>query len=162
LRNHLNRELQRGQGLLKLMAQDDAEGRPPLGLFNRLLTTRHEGRDTIDIKRNGLRTITDAARIYALGRGVMQINTHERLQALGRLGIFDRDFIDSLRLAFEELQDLLLTHQLWMTERGQVPDPRIRIERLSSHDRERLRVSLRTARRMQDRLQQQFGVGGVL
>lgn len=162
LRNHLNRELQRGQGLLKLMAQDDAEGRPPLGLFNRLLTTRHEGEDTIDIKRNGLRTITDAARIYALGRGLMQINTHERLQALGRLGVFDRDFIDSLRLAFEELQDLLLTHQLWMSERGQQPDPRIRIARLSSHDRERLRVSLRTARRVQDRLQQQFGIWGGL
>lgn len=160
LRNHVNREMQRGKGLLKLMAEDDAEGRPPLGLFNRLLTRTHEGEETIDIKRNGLRIITDAARIYALARGINPVSTHERLTALSRLGVIDRDFVESLRLAFEELQDLLLSHQLDQVERGRTPDPLLRIDRLTSHDRERLRVSLRAARRMQDRLQGHFGVGG--
>ncbi len=160
LRDHVNREMQRGRGLLKQMAHDDAEGRPPLGLFNRLLTTTHEGVETIDIKRNGLRIIADAARIYALARGLNQVSTHERLLALGRLGIFDRDFVDSLRLAFEELQDLLLEHQLQQAARGQTPDTHLPVNNLLSHDRERLRVALRAARRVQDRLQQQFGVWG--
>lgn len=160
LRDHVSRAMQQGTGLLKMMVHDDAEGRPPLGLFNRLLTTSHEGRETIDVKRHGLRIITDAVRIYALARGLRQVSTHERLEVLGRLGVFDRDFVESLRLAFEELQDLLLEHQLEQVERGLTPDPHLPVAQLSSHDRERLRVSLRTARRVQDSLQTHFGIWG--
>ena len=47
------------------MAEDDAEGKPALGIFNQLVTTRDEKGEHIDIKRNGLRIIADAARIFA-------------------------------------------------------------------------------------------------
>ena len=158
LRGHLNRELRRGPGLLKMMVRDDAAGRPALGLFNRLATTTHDGAEAIDIKRNGLRIIVDAARVFALQRGVTRSGTRDRLDALGRLGAFDPDFIDSVRIAFEELQDLLLAHQLDQVERGEAPDKYLRLERLSGPDRERLRVSLRAAKRFQERLQDAFGV----
>lgn len=158
LREHLNNEMKRATGLLKLMARDDAEGRPPLGLFNRLLTTRHEGEDTIDVKRNGLRIIVDGIRIHALEHGITRTGTRDRLHSLGRLGVFDPDFVESLRMAFEELLDLLLEHQLHQTEKGRKPDPLVRVNRLTEHDRERLRVALRTAKRMQDHLQGMYGL----
>lgn len=158
LRAHLNRELRRAPGLLKMMARDDAAGRPALGLFNRLVTTTHAGAEAIDIKRNGLRIIVDAARIFALRHGVSRSGTTERLGALARQGVFDADFIDGVRIAFEELEDLLLSHQLAQAARGETPDKYLRPARLSANDRERLRVSLRAAKRLQERLQEQFGV----
>ncbi len=160
LRAHLGREIRRRRGLLKMMVRDDAEGRPAVGLFNRLVTTTHDGQEAIDIKRNGLRIIVDAARIFALQHGVSRIGTSDRLEALARLGVFDRDFIDGVRMAFDELQDLLLSHQLEQISRDEAPDKFLRLGRLSGPDRERLRVSLRTAKRLQDRLQDTYGVEG--
>jgi len=160
LRDHLGRQVRRNRGLLKMMVRDDAEGRPAVGLFNRLVTTTHDGEEAIDIKRNGLRIIVDAARVFALAHGVSRIGTRDRLEALARLGVFDRDFIDGVRIAFDELQDLLLSHQLDQVERGEAPDKFLRLQRLTAPDRERLRVSLRAAKRLQERLQDAFGVLG--
>jgi len=71
LRTHLLEGLQSHRALLGYMVEDDAEGRPPLGLFDRLVTAEEDGRKgMIDIKRNGLRIIADAARIYALSTGI--------------------------------------------------------------------------------------------
>jgi CBS domain-containing protein len=158
LRAHLEREMRRGRGLLRLMVEDDAAGRPALGLFNRLVTTTHEGVETIDLKRNGLRIIVDAARVYALANRVRRSGTIERLDALARLGVFDPELAEVARIAFEELQDLLLCHQLRQAELGRTPDRHVPIEHLSANDRERLRVALRTARRLQQKLQYDFGI----
>lgn len=158
LRAHVNAELRRAPGLLKMMVRDDAAGAPALGLFNRLVTTTHDGHEAIDIKRNGLRIIADAARVFALEHGITRTATSERLAALGRLGVFDPDLIESTRIALEELQDLLLSHQLDQLERGEAPDKFLRLARLASTERERLRVSLRAAKRLQERLQDRYGV----
>lgn len=160
LRGHLNRRLEDGSGkmLFRMMVSDDAKISQPLGFFNRLVTTPHKGSQVIDLKRTGLRIIVDAMRVFALREGISRCKTMERIAALRRLGVFDADFSESMRIAFEELQDLLFTHQLDQVERGETPDPLVRMERLSSHDKERLRVSLRACRRMRERLQYAFGV----
>ena len=160
LRSHLNRRLEDGSGkmLFRMMVSDDAKITQPLGFFNRLVTTPHQGSQVIDLKRTGLRIIVDAMRLFALREGISRCKTMERIASLRRLGVFDADFSETMRIAFEELQDLLFTHQLDQIERGETPDPLIRMERLSSHDKERLRVSLRACRRMRERLQYTFGV----
>lgn len=159
LRVHLNDNLADGNGrmLFRMMASDDAESRHPLGLFNRLITTRHEGRNVIDIKRTGLRILVDGIRVFALGAGISRTKTLERVAALRRLGVFDREFSETIRIAFEELQDLLFAHQLAQADRGETPNPLIDVDELTSYDLERLRVSLRAARRMRERLQLSFG-----
>lgn len=159
LRTHLNERLRDGRGrtLFRMMASDDAESRQPLGLFNRLITTRHRGLNVIDIKRTGLRILVDGIRVFALGAGISASKTLERIASLRRLDVFDRDFSETMRIAFEELQDLLFTHQLVQVERGETPDTLVDVDSLSSHDLERLRVSLRAARRMRERLQFTFG-----
>lgn len=159
LRRHLNDSLAEGRGrlLFRMMASDDAESRQPLGLFNRLITTRHEGRNVLDIKRTGLRILVDGIRVFALRDGISQSKTLERIAALRRRGTFDRDFSETMRIAFEELQDLLFSHQLHQVDRGETPDTLVDVDRMTSFDLERLRVSLRAARRMRERLQSTFG-----
>lgn len=160
LRRHLNHELreERGKMLFRMMVSDDAEITQPLGWFNRLITTSHKGSRVIDLKRTGLRIVVDGMRVFALQEGISRCKTLERIASLRRLGVFDPDFSETMRIAFEELQDLLFSHQLDQINRGETPDPLIRMERLSSHDRERLRVSLRATRRMRERMQYTFGL----
>lgn len=158
LRTHLLEGLQEHRALLGYMVEDDAEGRPPLGLFNRLVTADEDGhKGTIDIKRNGLRIIADAARIYALSAGISSSGTTERLQALVRQGILSADLVDSVSAACEELLDLLLTHQLNQVEAGQLPDKLVRPEELSTRRHSALRVAMRAVKRFQDQLQGEFG-----
>jgi CBS domain-containing protein len=158
LRTHLLEGLQSHRTLLGFMVEDDAEGRPSLGIFNRLITADEgEHKGTIDIKRNGLRIIADAARIYALSAGISSCGTTERLQALVRQGILSADLVDSVSAACEELLDLLLTHQLNQVEAGQLPDKLVRPEELSTRRHSALRVAMRAVKRFQDQLQGEFG-----
>ncbi len=160
LRSHLNAELRedRGKLLFRMMVSDNRKVAQPLGWFNRLVTAEHRGSRVIDLKRTGLRILIDAMRVFALREGVSRCMTLERIAALRRLGVFEPDFSETMRIAFEELQDLLLSHQLDQIRRGETPDPLLRMERLSSHQRERLRVALRASRRMREHLQLTFGL----
>lgn len=158
LRTHLLSELQQHRALLGYMVEDDAEGRPPLGLFNRLITTdvgEHKGK--IDIKRNGLRIIADAARIYALSMRIASHSTLERLQALVRHSVVSADLVDSVLAAFEELLDLLLAHQIEQREAGVELDKLVEPDGLSSLRRSTLRSAMRAVKRFQDQLQGDFG-----
>ena len=158
LRAHLLAELRERPALLEFMVEDDAEGRPPLGLFNRLIAAAEgSGAGKIDIKRNGTRIICDAARVYALSAGVASCNTTERLDSLRRQGTLSADLIDSVSAAYEELLDLLLSHQIAQAEAGQVPDKLIDPAALSRRGYGALRDAMRAVKRFQDQLQGRFG-----
>ncbi|MCK5665365.1 MAG: CBS domain-containing protein [Thiotrichaceae bacterium] len=157
LSKHVQRELEEHPRLLKMMVQDDAEGQAAVGWFNRLITRRDSaGKGKIDIKRNGLRIITDAARIYALKHGIESRNTADRLVALVRQGVFEVDFIKAISASFEELLDLLLEHQLRQLQKNQKLDKLIDPETLSPLQHESLRIAMRTIKQFQERLQVDF------
>lgn len=157
LRRHVHDLLSEKQLLLNFMVEDDAEGRPPIGMFNRLITSEETStRGLIDVKRNGLRIIADAARIYALSRGVNATNTHDRVNALVRLGVLDIDFADFVLSAYEELITLVLDHQLEQHKRGELPDKLINPKEMSPHLREVLRDSMLAVKRFQEKLQGEF------
>ncbi len=157
LRRHLHHELSRKPRLLSMMVEDDAEGRPPIGFFNRLITSdRKESRGKIDVKRNGLRIIADAARIYGLSRGISANNTHDRINALVRLEVLDGDFADSILSAYDELIDMVLDHQLDQQGRGEAPDKLIDPGKITPHQREVLRDSMLAIKRFQEKLQGDF------
>lgn len=157
LRKHVHDLLSDNQLLLSFMVEDDAEGRPPIGIFNRLITSDEAGsKGRIDVKRNGLRIIADAARIYALSRGINACNTHDRINALVRLGVIDADFADSVLSAYEELITMVLDHQLEQNRRGEEPDKLINPDEMSPHMREVLRDSMLAVKRFQEKLQGEF------
>jgi len=73
------------------------------------------------------------------------------------LGILNRDLIDSILAAFDELLHLLIVHQIEQVEQGEIPDKFITPDLLSWQTRSVLRVSMRAIKRLQDQLQGQFG-----
>ena len=106
--------------LFSRMAADDALRSPGPGLFFTNLWLRRGDADGahIDLKRNGLRLIADATRIFALHAGVSAQNTSDRLAALVRLGMFSEAFSTSVGDAYEALLDLLLAHQIGQARRA--------------------------------------------
>lgn len=157
LRRHLHSEITRKPNLLGYMVMDDAEGRPPIGLFNQLITANDEDRKgKIDIKRNGLRIIADAARIFALSMNITACNTNDRLMAFVRSGKFDSEFIEGVRIAFNELLDILLDHQIEQSAAGATLDKLVDPNLMPPQTREALRMAMRAIKRFQDRLQSTF------
>ncbi len=156
LRRHALTELKQQPHLLKMMSDHDAEGKPAIGFFNQLVTMKDKQGEYIDIKRNGLRIIADAARIFSLQNGIAAQNTTDRLNALMRVGKLSTDFKDSVQEAFEELLDLLLTHQIAQCKAGQEPNKLINPERLSPQSRSTLRMAMRAVKRFQEKLQDDY------
>ncbi len=157
LRRHALKELKEHPRLLKMMADHDSEGKPAIGFFNQLITTtKDEQGERIDIKRNGLRIIADAARIFALQNGVAVQNTTDRLNALVRVGKLSDDFKDSVQESYEELLDLLLTHQIGQARSGKKLDKLIDPVKLTPQSRGTLRMAMRAIKRFQERLQDDY------
>ena len=158
LRRHVLENLEKRPRLLQMMVEHDAEGKPAIGFFNQLIaTTRDKSGEWIDIKRNGLRIIADAARIFALQNGVATRSTSDRLNALVRVGKFSNDFADSVQEAHEELLDLLLSHQISQARSGKPLNKLIAPNKLSRRSRSTLRIAMRAVKRLQDKLQDEFG-----
>jgi len=161
LRRHLHSEITRKPNLLGYMVMDDAEGRPPIGLFNQLITANDDDRKgKIDIKRNGLRIIADAARIFALSMNITACNTNDRLMAFVRSGRFDSEFIEGVRIAFNELLDILLDHQIKQSAAGVKLDKLVDPNSMPPQTREALRLAMRAIKRFQDKLQSTFDMPG--
>ena len=158
LRAHLARQLQANPGLLKFMVEDDAQGRAPINWFNRLVTVdRADGAEVVDIKRNGMRIVANAARILSLRSAITVCNTTDRIDALVRKGVLSDDFGATVSAAYDELLDILLMHQLDQ-RRDQVPlDKQVSPEDLATPAREALRIAMRAVKRFQEHLQGEFG-----
>lgn len=158
LRTHVNEQLQRNPGLLKFMAEDDAQGRAPLNWFNQLVTTdRPDGMEVVDVKRNGMRIVANNARILALKSGVEVCGTSERIEALVRGEVLSEDFGATVLAAYDELLGILLMHQLEQRRAGVPLDKEVAPQDLPAPAREALRVSMRAVKRFQERLQGEIG-----
>jgi len=143
---------------LRALAMDDAEGRPPLGLFNRLVTPdRGPNRGKIDIKRQGLRIIANCARVHAVGSGIQETNTRGRVQALVRQGVLSPDAAESVIAAHEDLLDLLLAHQLSQCEAGTPLDKEVAVDDLHPLARRSLTLTMRVVKRFQENMHARFG-----
>ena len=149
LRAWLRDRAKGNERFFKILALNALETEVPLGFFGNLLTGG-EGAEagTLDLKIQGTRVITDAARIYALASGVDETNTAARLRgASDALGMAAAE-VEAIAEAFYHLLHFRLENQL---ESGPAPN-RVAPRKLNEFDRRVLKESLRQARRLQQRL----------
>jgi CBS domain-containing protein len=92
--------------------QNALQVEPPLGLIRTFATdddAEHKG--TFDLKARGTRLFVDAARVFALGRGIADTGTAARLRLAGReLRVDERD-VAAMIDGFHFLQLLRLRQQ---------------------------------------------------
>jgi CBS domain-containing protein len=145
---------------LAYMAANALQHRPPLGFF-RTFVLIHGGDhdDTFDIKHRGIVPITDIARVYALARGLRQVNTTERLRAAVETGALSRDMGESLEDALEFIASLRIRHQAELLARGKPADNFLPPEHLSRLEREHLKDAFKVIQSMQNTLESRYQAG---
>ncbi len=125
--------------MLRMLGEDAAARRNPLGIFGRLRKDNH-GR--IDLKEGALLPIVSGARVMALRHGICAHATPERLRqaaaATGR-GQADAELLADMH-GF--LMRLILTQQIADIEAGRKPGGTVDVARLERGDMERLREAL--------------------
>ena len=140
----------RHPAFLRAMTENALQSRPALGLLGGLDAT-------VDLKGAGARIFVDAARVWALSRGVPQTSTHERLLGAARAGALPEDEALAAAQSFQVIQALRLRHQFLHS-----PPPgaenRVDPAALGAVDRRVLKEALRHAGRLQQRLRLDFAL----
>jgi CBS domain-containing protein len=147
---------------LRYMAWDAVHWVPPLGFFGRFSVERsgpYRGR--LDLKGRGVFPMTQAMRVYALGLGLRQTNTVDRLLAIGERGVLSASQVAELRDAYEVVFRLRLLHQVARLEAGLPPDNFVDPYAFGKMDRLLLREAFRTLAWLQRLLADRFQVAGV-
>jgi CBS domain-containing protein len=103
LQQHMLSRVSGNSIFFALLAENVLDSPPPLGIFRRFVVDRNgDHRDELNIKKSGLMSITDIARIHALFHGVAAVNSLERMQALVKCKAMtmsdSRNLQDALRI----------------------------------------------------------------
>jgi CBS domain-containing protein len=152
LRAWLNGMTRDDQRFLRMMAQNALQSEPPLGFFGDFQTAGTGAeRGTIDLKAQGTRVFTDAARIYALASGADAQNTAERLRHAGHVLRVPTEEVEAMVDAFYFLLLLRLRRQHLDSGSG-AGGNRIDPRTLNELDQRILKESFRQARKLQKRL----------
>jgi CBS domain-containing protein len=144
---------------LRAMAENALRVAPPLGLVRDFVVAGGERfPGTLDLKGMGARPFVDAARVWALARGLPATGTAPRLRAAAEAGALPDEEAQAGVEAFHYIQGLRLRRQ--HLEGGLAPGAENRIdpERLNEIDRRILKAAFRQAALLQDRLRMDYGL----
>lgn len=131
--------------------------RPPLGFFRQLVLIRDGVHDaTLDIKQHGIIPLVDLARVHALGCGIPEQNSHDRLMAAHEERVVSRDSSASLADALELLTLLRARHQAEQIRRGLAPDNFVAPAQLSALERHHLKDAFSLIATLQQALAQRY------
>ncbi|MGB3633101.1 MAG: DUF294 nucleotidyltransferase-like domain-containing protein [Rubrobacteraceae bacterium] len=160
LENSILESLNDSRGFLPFMVQNALGSRPPLSFFRRFVLERSgEYRHTFNVKRRGVKPITDAARVLAIQLGYLDsVNTEDRLRHISRqipgLKSTAEDALD----AYNYLIELRFMHHLRTIERGEKLNNQINPSDLNNTQQNMLKVVFSTVQDVQDALARQFGM----
>ena len=151
-------ELTRGNEIfLRMMAVNALAAAPPLGRVRDFVTEAESG-GAIDLKKFGSRIFVDAARVLALGAGIAETGTAQRLRRVAAESVMTPADAEAAVHAFHALQGIRLAVQVdgWLGQHaiGNRVDP----EQLNEFDRSILLDALRQARKLQQKLKTRFHI----
>jgi CBS domain-containing protein len=147
---------------LRMLTANALQAEPPLGVIRSFRTDEGPHGGTIDLKSHGTRIFVDAARTFALGLGIPETNTVQRLRlATRRLNLGERE-TEAAVDAFEFLQMLRLRVQRGGVDDSGAPDVALARNRLNPYalnelDRRLLKEAFRQARSLQHLLERSLG-----
>jgi DNA polymerase-3 subunit epsilon/CBS domain-containing protein len=104
----------------------------------------------IDLKKAGLFGLVTAARALAICHHVRERSTPSRLRGVQALGVGASRDLDALVEAQGVFLDLLLSQQVADIGQGIPPTNAVEVKRLSGHDRDRLRSTLKALRHLDE------------
>lgn len=149
LRRWLFEHAPRNRRFLHQMAANALHNRPPLGLLHEF---RLDDGGMIHLKRNGTTPFVDAARIFSLACALDETNTAQRFAGMGGVLKIAAHETEAWIAAYQHVQEHRLRCQAAALARGETAGNRIDPRRLHDFDREVLKLALRQALTLQERL----------
>lgn len=143
---------------LRLMVANALQTEPPLGLIRAFeVADGADGDGMLDLKTRGTRIFVDAARVFALGHGIADAGTLERIRRAGEMIRADPKHVAATVEAFNFLQVLRLRTQDRSADRSaRVTPNRIDPYKLNEVDQRMLKEAFRQARKLQQRLKETY------
>ncbi len=162
LKVHITGRLQRNDLYLGHMVANLLRFGVPLGWFGRIKTEKgaHAGR--IDLKKAGIFAITEGVKILALGHGVQETGTAQRIEQLTEQSIFTKKEADDLTASFYALVHFRLRSQVDAISSGRQPDNRITLTALNRMEQERLKAALEGVRSFQENMGRRYRLGQTM
>lgn len=154
----LNR-ISRDELFYAAMATDIRASSVPIGLFNKLKTQKNDNNHKyIDLKKRGVVIINDIVRLYALKAGIKRANTQERLDALLKHSLLNKDDIYNLKDCWRFLTQLRFSTQI--NEEG-LPSNCINPDKLTSLERHQLKEAFYLVKQAQQAAAFKFARGSL-
>ena len=125
-------------GFLRSLGASGAGIESAIGMFGTFRT--RQGR--VDLKKGGLMALVSAARVLALRHDVRLRSTLDRLTAIRELDVLNRGDIDTLIAAHEITLNEILRQQLEDIDDGVRLSNKVKVSRLTKHERSELRWAL--------------------
>ncbi|PKL98382.1 MAG: cyclic nucleotide-binding protein, partial [Gammaproteobacteria bacterium HGW-Gammaproteobacteria-9] len=150
LRRDLLDEIKGNSLFQRMMADNALRHRPPVGRFRDFVVARKgEGKDTLDLKVQGLTPFVDGGRLLALSNDIGTCNTLERLRKLVEKGVIEKKDGAAYEEAYHFIQQTRMQHHQQQA-RDELPySNRLDPDTLNVLDRRILRESFRQAQRLQ-------------
>lgn len=142
---------------LKFMIENALTFHPPIGLFRHFVLEDNGHEDkALNMKKRGVVPIIDLTRVYALSAGIAEVNTQQRLLAVGEAGILSREGMSDLKDALEFISSVRLQHQSLQSIRGDDIDNYVKPDILSPLERRHLKDAFDVVRDMQTIMEQRY------
>ncbi len=162
LRRHIRRLTPDARRFLAHLAKRAADNEPPIGFFRGFVVEKAgEHARALDIKRGGIGSVVDIARVYALSLGTRSVSTHERLADAAAAGVLSAERAQDLRDAFEFISYVRLRQQTQQVRAGRAPDNFVAPAALSSFEKRNLREAFAIVRSAQPALAHRFSASFV-
>ncbi|MHB8121407.1 MAG: putative nucleotidyltransferase substrate binding domain-containing protein [Desulfuromonadaceae bacterium] len=162
LKKHVTGRLQGNEIYLGHMVANLLRFAVPLGWFGKIKTEKGEHAGQVDLKRAGIFTITEGAKILALAHGVQETGTAQRIERLSEQGVLAQNEADDLTASFYALVHFRLRTQVDAMSAGRQPDNRIRLTDLNRMEQERLKAALEGVRTFQRDMGRRYRLGQTM
>jgi CBS domain-containing protein len=130
------------------------------GMLASLMATVGVASDIIHIKKSGTFPIVHGVRVISIDKGVHATTTATRLDELSQRNILGEAFVGDLKSALSYLNELRLRSQLRAMKTGRHEEEAIvRLNELSTRDRDLLRDALKVVKRFKEVLRNRYHLG---
>lgn len=133
---------------------------PSLGVFNALMASVGVGVREIDLKKAGIFPIVHGVRTLAIQNGITATSTVDRIEALVDSRHLSKEFGQELIGALRALMEFRLRTQIQAVRIGDAArESVLRLDEISTADRDLLRDALRVVKQFRDVMRVRFNLG---
>ncbi len=154
LTDHITQKIENQKLLLRHMAKHTLKNLPPVGFFRQFIVESNgDHKDFFDIKNRAIAPLSDAARVLALGQGILHTkNTSERFEALAQQDAPNRELFENCSYAFKALLKFRTKRGIAQNDSGRF----INLEALTKSEKLKLKRCFKPLRDVQEVLRVRY------